>query len=787
MISGINKYLYLCLAAVTAAACNSKTQDVTENNTPQEISVRVTLPAVPSVDVKSVGPGPEPAWSEGDRLQIGDRIFELESFEGKEAVFTGIAPEGEVFDIHFPPLPDGIPEEGEIVQKADGDFSHIEYRASLKGVDSYEDIEFSHGWASEHGGVFSQTGYMEFSLNLPDEVEGIKTLVFLFGAGQQAVLNIEDGTVTDHAFTAWLPCDGVEFDGGTQVAVTLNTLEGTAFEKTICPVAQTLPGGCVSRLVLSPSDWQKLVVGPGSKEDPYLVSNAEEFCSIGSKLSLGVFTYFKLTADIDLKDAAGISPVNLQGSAYGIMFDGCGHTIRNFSYSGSKWPSIFGFIYGEVKNLTVEDSSVSVSANTPAGLVAAYVGNIDCTLPGRLVNVHVVRGKVTSSVNSTMGGMVGRSAAGTIVGCSFDGTVTRTAASSYTATYYPVGGVLGEALENVTISGCSSSGTLTTAGGRACGGIIGKCDSTLDIDDCHSTMNITARDDVAGGIIGYYGNGTISSCSASSDISVTGKGSGYSYIGGIAGYSSGSVVMTDCTYGGNLKGYAGIVGGVFGECAASAGNGCIMQGCYSSGRIEATAIVGGLLARASNNGLQVKECGSSMEVAATGSYVGGLIADLPKNSVVSNCFASGAVKGVYAVGGLIGRAYGRQTSTGSLDTDVNTTVENCIAFNPSVSTVTSGGETPSNHYSGGAVIGCSSRPNTLRGCLRRADMVFNFYKDASLNVLFDHADSSPEDPLVQPAGSEKWFSPYHGKAAEEGATLPELSRSLGWSQDVSKL
>ena len=88
------------------------------------------------------------------------------------------------------------------------------------------------------------------------------------------------------------------------------------------------------------------------------------------------------------------------------------------------------------------------------------------------------------------------------------------------------------------------------------------------------------------------------------------------------------------------------------------------------------------------------------------------------------------------------------------------------------------------HYSGGAVIGCSSRPNTLKNCWRKSDFVLNYYSSASLNVLFDQADCSPSAPLVQPSGSAKWFSPYHGKAASAGATLSSVAQSAGWSSEI---
>lgn len=63
-------------------------------------------------------------------------------------------------------------------------------------------------------------------------------------------------------------------------------------------------------------------------------------------------------------------------------------------------------------------------------------------------------------------------------------------------------------------------------------------------------------------------------------------------------------------------------------------------------------------------------------------------------------------------------------------------------------------------------------------------MVFQFYSDAALNVLFDHADSSPTTPLVQPTGSAKWFSPYHGKAAASDATISSVGLLLSWDSSI---
>ena len=63
-------------------------------------------------------------------------------------------------------------------------------------------------------------------------------------------------------------------------------------------------------------------------------------------------------------------------------------------------------------------------------------------------------------------------------------------------------------------------------------------------------------------------------------------------------------------------------------------------------------------------------------------------------------------------------------------------------------------------------------------------MDFWFYSTESLNTLFDHEDSDPIHPLVQPAGVDKWFSPYHGKAAAEFETVSAIAVRIGYDSNV---
>lgn len=751
----------------------------------EKIEITVTLPEVEALQTRvtlkeNAGGGFDTGWETGDKILVGGNEFTLVSADGMTGKFSGNMPEGNTFDIVYP----AAAQQAAAVQKADKDYSHIKYSVSLLGVNSLEDVHFSHAWAGAHGGKFAQSGCLKAVLNLPANTAAV-TGVEVSGEGIETLsLSVENGALSGSSFTAYIPCGRIELDSEKKVTIVVTTAKDEALSNSFFPGTQTLYEGYLVSLVTSASKWQKTLNGKGSESDPYMVNNYEEFNNIRNIISPNTYTYFKLAADIDMSAVKDWQPINNLNEPYGLMFDGCGHKITGFSCTYGERASVFGVLHGEVKNLILEDASVVTTTSSPCGVVAAWVGNIDATLQGRLENVKVVRGKVSNSSTAVIGGMTGRSGAGTFVNCSFDGVVERTAANAYSSSYNPAGGILGEALMEVSFKGCSTSGSLTTASGRACGGIFGLCSNPIDVSDCSSTMELSARDDVAGGIAGYYGTGTISNCHVKTNITVREKGSGSSYVGGIAGHTSGQVLITGCSFEGNLTAYMHIVGGILGQCNTSTGNGCTIEKCISKGTISAQNTCGGIIGRATDYGLVLTDCGSLMDVNSISSYVGGVVGDLPKNSTVRNCFTTGKVAGSFSIGGFAGRAFGRQGSSASLDADVNTTIENCIAFNPSVVTTVAGGEDPTGHYSGGAFVGCTSRPNTLKNCWRKNDMVFEYYKDATLNVLFDHPDSSPQAPLTQTVSTAKWFSPYHGKAASADATVSSVAQSLGWSAEI---
>ena len=790
----INRFFTIFLAIMMMAGCtkevapqlespadDARKQDVKSG---ENIEISVTLPEVELIQTRASlaendKGGFTPSWMEGDQIFVGDEVFTMVSAQGKTAKFSGKKPEGKTFDIIYPASADNA----EVAsQKADKDFSHLKYRASLKGIDSIEDVHFGYGWAAEHGGTFSQSTYLKLVLNLPKGTRPVKDVTFGIEDDAICSIAIENGALTDNTFTAYLPCGELKLDKSKQVSITVTTTGDELLVNFFFPGPQTLYDSHLIVLTTSDQKWVRTLNGKGSESDPYLIETLDDFMNVRNSIAANSFTYFKMAADIDMSSVKDWTPVNPDNEPLGIMFDGDNHKITGFTCSCANRASLFGVLHGTVKNLTLVNPVIKTTTSSPCGVVAAWVGNSDGSLKGCVENVHVINGKVSNSSSTQIGGIAGRAGEGTFINCSYDGIVERTGTSA--SDYVPAGGLLGEALMGVSITGCSTSGTLTTASGRACGGILGKTTNQINIKDCSSTMNVSARDDVAGGIVGYYGNGEISNCHVQSNITVREKGSGSSYIGGVVGHTAGAVIITSCSYKGAIDAFSGIIGGIIGQCNTSTGDGCTISRCFSEGTIKATTVAGGIAGRSSDIGLKITDCGSSMDINCSASYVGGLVGDLPKNATLTNCFATGSVVGSFAIGGIAGRAFGRQSSSANLNTNVNTTIEGCIAYNPSIKSCVKGGENPSSHYSGGAVVGCSSRPNTLRNCWRNASMIFDYYSDASLDVLFDHADSSPSAPLTQPSGAAKWYSPYHGKVAAEGASLSMVAKAAGWSADV---
>ena len=239
--------------------------------------------------------------------------------------------------------------------------------------------------------------------------------------------------------------------------------------------------------------------GFGIKTNPYLIKDAEDLKLLAKKVNGGVTykdKYFKLTADIDLKNEPNWTPIGTmlveEGRPFQGTFDGGGHQIANLTISnGGQYGGLFGYTEGAViksRNVTGE-----VNGYNCTGGIVGYANN----------NTHILN-------------------------CSFQGNVEGDGEER--------GGIVGHTSSGCEVSGCFVTGTVT--GDREVGGIAGSGVGT--IKNCYALANVTATGVNAGGIAGKAYGVTIENCYYSGEVSAK------DYAGGIAGYVSGAKTIRNC-------------------------------------------------------------------------------------------------------------------------------------------------------------------------------------------------------------------------------------------------
>ncbi len=250
--------------------------------------------------------------------------------------------------------------------------------------------------------------------------------------------------------------------------------------------------------------------GIGVEGDPFLVSTAEQLNSMRDVMdpenTISINPHVKLTNDIDLTSAtrsggafynegAGWQPIGEYfdfGSGEGTttnfsgVFDGNGHTINGLfiNRSNQSYVGFFGWVFGEVKNLTL--TNVDITAGNATGGLSGYNSSATFT------NVHVT-GTVRS--NSGMAGGITGSLwnNGSIHKSSFNGTLTGSS----------VGGISGDLEseddgENTLIDQSYATGTFS---GGTVGGIVGSLSGGGTLSNSYSAADITGTNNT-GGLVG---------------------------------------------------------------------------------------------------------------------------------------------------------------------------------------------------------------------------------------------------------------------------------------------
>ncbi len=291
----------------------------------------------------------------------------------------------------------------------------------------------------------------------------------------------------------------------------------------------------------------------------YEISTVEQLKELAKHVNEGQDysgKYFKLTANIDLA-GEDWTPIGTKEHSFKGHFDGNNKTISNLTINNADldYAGLFGKLEtsGELKNVTINNVSITAGAQVGALAGSAYTGTVSGV---------TVKGNIQIKGSYKVGGLAGEGYA-KIDKCVVDGADGSTITGSYKATNLEgdcVGGLVGFRGEGTTIvtTSCTVNNVMVT-GTRKVGGLIGSTFYNNTVTDC-SVENVTvgtnataeyANDNqktmCVGGLLGIFndngGKGTLSNCWVE-NITLTAPADVTARMGYISGGSRGEVNAT---------------------------------------------------------------------------------------------------------------------------------------------------------------------------------------------------------------------------------------------------
>ena len=193
------------------------------------------------------------------------------------------------------------------------------------------------------------------------------------------------------------------------------------------------------------------------------------------------------------------------------------------------------------------------------------------------------------------------------------------------------GGFVG--INNGTITGCSITGTITTANWYT-GGLAGRNNGTITAS--YSEVIVSGGGNETGGLVGYN-TGTITASYATGTVTAGGRS-----IGGLVGASTGTITASYAT--GNVttndRGDPGHHGGLVGK-----NEGGTIKASYATGNVDGKDHngVGGLVGTNDSSGT-ITASYSTGTATSTGSDVGGLVGD--NDGTVTNSYFDSTTSGI---------------------------------------------------------------------------------------------------------------------------------------------
>lgn len=691
---------------------------------------------------EGVGNGMSLAWQADDKLRViataggdGNEQFTIKAgYTATTAEFEGDPVVGTQYTVFYPGTyadVDAINARSYTSQIQDGNGStaHLEWNAIETGVGDYSSVSFSN----------KQNGALRFKLQLPESFTTVKKVALKASSAifsttnagnvltDELVLTLKDGSndyITlggDKVLTAYMMVswndNTIPGDTDLQIEVWGDPELPWVKTKTVASKGYTIAGGKVTNIKLNDENWEEPLFwgGDGTALNPYIIKTAYHLGNVKTVMDANPTTglYFRLDEDIDLENAVW-EQVNQASphTPYTIYFDGNNHTISNFSIPSNEMGlcSFFGEISGEVKDLAFSTATiVAGGSNGSSGVLCGIangltVNNVDATN----VDITIVR---SPGETTGVGGLIGYAIGSTISNCDLTGcdiTIGKKEdVPAEDAQPQNVGGLIGRLREEASsVTDCSVSNA-TIAARYCAGGLIGKLANTTGsvsvTGNDITNMNVSYKEvesssshlSGAGGIVGLVqpSNGVTVSISGSEVSSITINSA--ALVGGVVGYSSKPVTISDCEVSGSLTATSTVniatldyshVGGIIGFAYNS---GCLIEDCdvtanitgvksaggiagrtlggtvsgctYKTGTISASERVGGITGTNAGAAGTVSNCevSNSAKLQNTGQYTGGVIGRNHSSTTgISGCIVNASLEGTSAIGGIVGEAGG---------------------------------------------------------------------------------------------------------------------------------
>ena len=540
--------------------------------------------------------------------------------------------------------------------------------------------------------------------------------------------------------------------------------------------------------------------GTGSESDPYLISSGAELAYLAKTVNDGSAAgyagkYFRLTANIDLGgiewDPIGCyhrdETLKHLWHAFCGFFDGDAYVVSNLRITALakahyNYAGLFGYVHEdtEIRDLCVRDVEIDVTTTDSkdlyvGGLVASSRGLVSgCYVSGSVRGYNDYKSKTETS-SAYVGGLAGAAWAPTgdassVFDCGADATVCAKGATSAYA-----GGLLGN-FSYGSVSSCYATGSVEALG------------SQKRIEAFSYTAYVRA-----GGLIATASGGSLTDSYATGDVRVGAEYKATVTAGGLVGQCKMDSVVDCYAEGGVSAEHYGVsyCGGLIGSALNitpmyEAPEASEIRDCRASGDVSAvtesldptnpsSSIAGGLVG--SFEGAVIR-CFAEGDASALGdgyqSAAGGLVGELLYGLArLESSYALGGVESDNYAGGLVGKTEG------------DVTVIYCYA----VGNVSAGDE-------GGALVGhdgCDGDSTHYSACFATGDVDAGNRVDSVIPSGFGNYESLYylEDQTLVLGGTvvtERYeYEPGDACTAAQLSDAAFYTDTLGWSADVWEL